>query len=220
MSGSKYNASRTNPDQRKGTELAEAGHGLASLIERCNRGDTQAWEEFYTTYLGLVSSVAKRYSSQANEAEDIIQEVFVNLFKALKQYDPARPVETYILEIARRVRIGRYRKASAAKRAGNPVSLDVISSDSERGFFVVASTNPNQEDSLIRAQEKILLRRALNAISENCRDLLALRYDRALSYKGIADILGIKEVTLRSRLQRCLASLSKSYSKVALLGGE
>ena len=194
--------------------MAEADHGLRSLIQRCNRGDKQAWEEFYRTYFGLISSVAKRYSSQANEAEDIVQEVFINLFRALKQYDPARPIETYILEIARRVRIGRYRRASAGKRAGNPVSLDVVASDAG-GFIAVASTNQNQEDSLIRAQEKILLRKALNGISENCRDLLALRYDRALSYKEIADILRVKEVTLRSQLQRCLASLSKSYSKLA-----
>ena len=199
--------------------MAVAEHGLDSLVQRCNRGDKQAWEEFYATYFGLVSSVAKRYSSQANDAEDIIQEVFVNLFKALKQYDPGRPIETYILEIARRVRIGRYRKASAAKRAGNPVPIDFWGSDSERGFIAVASADENQEDSLIRAQEKSLLRKALNGISQNCRDLLALRYDRALSYKQIADMLRVKEVTLRSQSQRCLASLSKSYSKLALSGG-
>jgi RNA polymerase sigma-70 factor, ECF subfamily len=199
--------------------LAVAEHGLDSLVQRCNRGDKQAWEEFYTTYFGLVSSVAKRYSSQANDAEDIIQEVFVNLFKALRQYDPARPIETYILEIARRVRIGRYRKASAMKRAGNPVPVDLTGCDSERGFIAVASADENQEDSLIKAQEKGLLRKALNGISQNCRDLLALRYDQALSYKQIAEMLKVKEVTLRSQLQRCLASLSKSYSKLALLGG-
>ena len=84
---------------------------------------------------------------------------FVNLFKALKQYDPGRPIETYILEIARRVRIGRYRKASAVKRAGNPVPVDFWGSDSERGFIAVASADENQEDSLIRAQEKGLLKK-------------------------------------------------------------
>ena len=135
--------------------MAVAEHGLDSLVQRCNRGDKQAWEEFYTTYFGLVSSVAKRYSSQANDAEDIIQEVFVNLFKALKQYDSSRPIETYILEIARRVRIGRYRKASTMKRAGNPVPVDFWGSDSERGFIAVASADENQEDSLIKSRRKV-----------------------------------------------------------------
>jgi RNA polymerase sigma factor (sigma-70 family) len=194
--------------------LAEAEHGLHSLIERCNQGDKQAWEEFYATYFGLVSSVAKGYSSQANDAEDIIQEVFVNLFGALKRYDPTRSIEAYILEIARRVRIGRYRRASTAKRAGNPVPLDVHGNESEGEFIAMTSTDDDQEHSLINEQEKSLLRKALEAISENCRDLLALRYDRALSYKEIADILNVKEVTLRSRLQRCLAALSASYSRL------
>jgi len=199
--------------------LAEAEHGLQSLIERCNRGDKQAWEEFYTMYFGLVSSVAKRYSSQANDAEDIIQEVFVSLFRTLKRYDPTRSIEAYILEIARRVRIGQHRKATATKRAGNPVPLGVHGNDSEREFMAMTSTDEDQEHSLIKAQEKSLLRKAMESISENCRDLLALRYNRALSYKEIADILNVKEVTLRSRLQRCLASLSKHYSKLALPGG-
>ena len=62
----------------------------------------------------------------------------------------------------------------------------------------MTSTDENQEHSLIKEQEKSLLRKALEGISENCRDLLALRYDQALSYKQIADILNVKEVTLRS----------------------
>jgi RNA polymerase sigma-70 factor (ECF subfamily) len=194
--------------------LAEAEHGLQSLIERCNRGDKQAWEEFYSTYFALVSSVAKRYSSQANDAEDVIQEVFVSLFEALKRYDPTRSIEAYILEIARRVRIGRYRKASAAKRAGNPIPLDLHGVAPEREFIAMTAADENQENSLIKAQERSLLRKALEAISENCRELLALRYDRALSYKEIAEIYNIKEVTLRSQVQRCLASLSASYSNL------
>ncbi len=200
--------------------MAEAEHGLRSLIQRCNRGDKRAWEEFYSIYFGLVSSVAKRYSSQANDTEDIIQEVFVNLFKALKHYDPGRSIETYILEIARRVRIGWHRKASASKRAGNPVPLDIHAWESERESIGLQSAGEDQEDSLIKAQEKRLLRRALESISESCRELLALRYDRGLSYREIADILKTREVTLRSQLQRCLASLSKNYSKLVLPGGE
>ena len=109
---------------------------------------------FTRAYFGLVSSVARRYSSQANDAEDIIQEVFVSLFTALKRYDPARSIEAYILEIARRVRIGRYRKASAAKRAGNPVPLDVHDCDSERGFIAMTSADEDQESSLIRPKRK------------------------------------------------------------------
>jgi len=201
--------------------LSEAGHGLSSLIQRCNRGDRQAWEEFYATYFGLVSSVAKRYSSShSNDLEDVIQEVFISLFAALKHYDPARSIEAYILEIARRVRIGQHRKATAAKRVGNPVPLEGHEKNSERESVEIASANEDQEHSLIKAQEKSLLRKALDRISESCQDLLQLRYDRALSYKEIADILNIKEATLRSQVQRCLSALSASYLSLTALRGE
>ncbi len=199
--------------------MIEDEHGLRSLIQRCNLGDRQAWEEFYTNYFGLVSSVARRYMSQPGDVDDLIQEVFLTLFKALKNYDPSRSIEAYILEIARRVRIGQYRKVSAAKRAGNPVAINILNKDWDKGFMATGYSEEDQEHALIKEQEKKLLRRALEEISENCRNLLALRYDRALTYKEIADILNTKEVTLRSQLQRCLATLSKNYSKLAVPGG-
>jgi RNA polymerase sigma-70 factor (ECF subfamily) len=189
------------------------------LVARCNLGERRAWEEFYSRYYGMVSAAVRRMSrSEPDDTEDTIQEVFLHLFKALEHYDSSRSLEAYVLEIARRVRISRYRHSSAAKRGGtNPHHRQIDAHDSRDSeqCVSVAGSGPDQEAQLIRAEETRLLRQALDLISEACRKLLGLRYDQGLSYKEIGVILTEKEASLRVRLQRCLASLSKNYSQVS-----
>ena len=160
-------------------------------------------------------------SGDPNETEDLVQEVFIHLFSALRKYDRTRPIEAYILEIARRVRISRYRKNSAVKRGGTDrttVPLDAHDGG-EAGFITLPSAERDQEEVLIRAQQTGLIRRALETLSESCRKLLAMRYDRGLSYKEISTALDAREGTLRVRVQRCLSSLARSYAELALEEG-
>ena len=145
-----------------------------------------------------------------------MQEIFIQLFDALRHYDPARSLEAYILEIVRRVRISRYRSMTAAKRGGaDPEArrVDLHDGSDEAGYLSLAAAGTDQEAQLIRAQETHLLRKALDALSESCRKLLVLRYDQGLSYKEIAESLGLKEVTLRSQVQRCLSALGRIFTK-------
>lgn len=197
--------------------MSDTSTELGVLIARCNRGDRQAWEEFYGRYQGMISAAVRRLCAHdPSQVDDMFQEVFISLFQALKTYDPTRSIEAYILEIIRRVRITRYRKNSATKRGGaNPhvTPLNTLDETDQGGYVAVASPHDNQEASLIKAQESRLLRRALDAISEQCRKLLALRYEQGLRFNEISVRLGIKEVTLRSQVQRCLSSLSKHYEE-------
>ena len=194
---------------------------LAALIERCNRGERRAWEDFYSRYHPLVQRVVSRYGSQRHgDVEDMIQEVFLSLFKALRQYDPARPLEAYILEIARRVRISTYRRQASVKRGGTrggSVPLEAHDA-SEGGYISIASSDDDQESQLGDRQEARLLRAALANLSETCRRLLALRYDEGLSYKDIAAASGEKEGTLRVKVQRCVASLGRKFSELTADG--
>ena len=194
--------------------MTDSIHTPRTLVDRCNRGERSAWEEFYRTYVGLVSSAVRKLgSADPRETEDVVQEVFLHLFKALEKYDPTRPIEAYILEIARRARISGLRKKTAAKRGGpDRTDLPLDAHDGgEAGYIMIPSPEGDQESSLISAQESGLLRRALTTLSQGCRKLLALRYDKEYSYKEIADTLGVREGTLRVRVQRCLSSLARSY---------
>ncbi len=188
-----------------------------ALIARCNKGDRYAWEEFYRKYLPLIRCAVKRFA-QSDDMEDLTQEVFIQLFKALKQYDATRHLEAYIMEIARRVAIGHYRRTSASKRGGrNPFSrVNALDDSHEPGYVSIPAPGEDQEANLITAQEKGLLRAALQTLSEACRNLLGFRYDQGLSYKEIGEVLKVKEATLRVQVARCLSDLARGYAAVDL----
>lgn len=192
---------------------------MAALIEQCNRGERRAWEELYARYHPIVARVVSRYGSpEWGDSEDAIQEVFFNLFKALQHYDPSRPLEAYILEIARRVRVSMYRKQVAAKRGGvthSTVPLDTHDG-SEGGYIAVAAAEKDQESELSMRQEVRLLRSALATLSEACKKLLALRYEQGLQFKEMAEILGEKEGALRVKVQRCVASLGRKLTSLTV----
>jgi RNA polymerase sigma factor (sigma-70 family) len=198
---------------------ADRQNDLRSLIERCNYGDREAWAQFYAFCLPLVSLAVRRSAhSNSEDTEDTIQEVFIQLFKALRVYDPSRSLQAYVLEIARRVAIGRLRNLSAAKRGGlNPVHKRVSAHDCDDGeeTVSVASPDANPEILLLRAQEGHFLRKALRHITDKCRHLLSLRYEQELSYKEIAQATGTKEPTLRVSVQRCLSALGDRYSELS-----
>jgi RNA polymerase sigma factor (sigma-70 family) len=191
---------------------------VAALIARCNRGDTEAWEGFYRAYHGMVARAVRAYARHSSvDVEDLIQEVFLALFKALRRYDPSRPVEAYILEIARRVGISGLRKESALKRGGgNPGPISLNSHDylsREDGTPQDLNTD-DQETQLIKAQEGRFLRKALMGLSASCRELLRMRYESGFSYAIIAERLSVREGTLRVRVQRCLSSLAEHYGRI------
>ena len=190
----------------------------ASLIERCNQGDREAWNQFYARYMGVIARAVSRYSQSAVETtDDLVQEVFIQLFKALKSYDSSRPVEAYILEISKRVGVSRFRRISAAKRGG----LDTVNfrisahGEGEAGYIVLGSPDEDQESALIKANATRSVRAALRSLKEACRKLLSLRYEKGLSYGEIAELLEVKEGTLRVRVQRCLSTLAQRYSGLA-----
>ena len=196
--------------------MSGAGSDVRDLVNACNRGDKDSWQEFYSRYLPLVHCAVRRFSP-SDELEDVSQEVFIQLFKALRDFDESKSLEAYIMEIARRVAIGRFRRATAFKRGGRnrESSLDTWrDGDLQRGFCSSASAE-NQEMFLIRAEETNFLRFALNAISEACKKLLGFRYDQGLSYQEISALLGTKEATLRVQVARCLSSLSTHYGRAA-----
>jgi RNA polymerase sigma factor CnrH len=185
--------------------LSDAGEDLGCLVERCNRGDEDAWQEFYARYRQMALIAVRRLCPRNfSEVEDVVQEVFYNLFAALKSYDPARPIKPYILAIAKRVAISYLRKnyprqPMAPWHDGGPVG---------------PLRCPDPEELIIKSEEHVLLRRALDTLPADGRKLLALRFNDGLPYGEIAARLGVKEVTLRTQVSRYLSSLGRNYGRL------
>src|SRR3989442_9975265 len=90
----------------------------AEIIRRCLAGDERAHRELMARFERPVFSLALRMLRQREDAEDVTQETFVRVFRALDRYDPARPFAAWIFTIASRLCIDHLRR-----RRVRPIAL-------------------------------------------------------------------------------------------------
>lgn len=210
-----YNEAEVASDVRGGHTLSHPSCDLRHLVERCNRCEPAAQDEFYARYYGMVSVAARKlWKRNPADVDDIVQEIFLQLFKALHSYDPTRPLEPYILTITRRVVVSGIREETTEKRGGKNPTVPLPDEGDPPGLDPALRAEQPLE-MMIKAQESRVLRKALDKLPENCRKVIHLRYYEGLSYSEMSSVLGQGEATLRSQAKRCLSSLGTIYSKLS-----
>src|SRR6184192_4125429 len=81
----------------------------AELVRRCRSGDGAAWEEIVQGYSRRIYNLAYRFTSRADSAEDLTQEVFIRVYKSLDQYNPKQgDLQNWLMRLARNVLVERY----------------------------------------------------------------------------------------------------------------
>jgi RNA polymerase sigma-70 factor (ECF subfamily) len=173
----------------------ETGVPTNDLIHRFQRGQPRAFEALYERYKDYVYRTALFVTRNSGDAEEAVQETFLDVLRALPRYrveGPAR-FETWLY----RVTVNRCR--SRARRKTLPsADWDEIEERLER----IPSSHPNHdpEGVTLRRERAVGLWRAVDRLPETQRVVILLRYQQGLSYNEIAQALGISEGTVKSRL--------------------
>jgi RNA polymerase sigma-70 factor (ECF subfamily) len=159
------------------------------LADRAAHGDREAFEQLVHRFHRRIYGFAYRYIRDADEAQDLVQEVFLRLYRKLGRFDPQRPFEPWLWRVAANV-CANY----LDRRVPPPTALE---GDDEN----VRTASP---PALL---EETRLGAALSRLPPTYRLLLALHYQADMPLSEIADTLGISEVTVKSRLYRARAQL-------------
>ena len=165
-----------------------------TLIEQCLAGDQAAWETIVRQNWRKVFNVAYKFVGKHDEAEDLTQDIFLKIFKALNTFDRRANFQPWIVSICRNLCIDHYR---SVRKERQTVARDVDMADlqpasAERGPYAAA------EHQDLRA----LLRVALETLPATLRTAVVLRDLQELSYQEIADRLRLPEGTVKSRINR------------------
>src|SRR5688500_18897504 len=165
-----------------------------SLIEQCLTGDQAAWETVVRQNWRKVFNVAYKFVGKHDEAEDLTQDIFLKIFKALATFDRRANFQTWIISISRNLCIDHYRSVRKERQtiAREVDSTDLQPATPERGPYAQA------EHQDLRAQ----LRQALETLPITLRTAVVLRDLQELSYQEIAEQLGLPEGTVKSRINR------------------
>jgi RNA polymerase sigma-70 factor, ECF subfamily len=177
-----------------------------SLIEQCLAGDQLAWEQVVRQNWRKVFNVAYKFVGKHDEAEDLTQDIFLKIFKALNTFDRRANFQTWIISISRNLCIDHYR---SVRKERQTIARDVDSTElqpatSERGPYAQA------EHQDLKAQ----LRQALDTLPITLRTAVVLRDLQELSYQEIADRLGLPEGTVKSRINRGRIELAHQLKRV------
>lgn len=160
-------------------------------------------------YGGLIWSLARRYHRDAHEAEDAVQDVFIELWRSAHRYDPAVATEkTFVAMVARRRLIDNLRR-----RARRKPTVELTEA--------VDAPHPNGDGShgaVEAADEAALARHAVSRLPEDQREAIKLAIDAGMSHSEIADKLGVPLGTVKTRIRRGLIAVRESLASNRLAG--
>jgi len=163
------------------------------LILRSQAGDIRAFETLFHNYKNLVYKTAYLMLNDADEAEDALQEVFIQVYKSLPTYQATKgALTTWLYRITVNHCLNRRRRQHLA------ISLD--------RFSAAPPSEPSHENQMT---EEAAMQHALGRLSDKLRTVVILRYYWGLSYAEIVQILDIPLGTVKSRLNQALGTLRK-----------
>lgn len=191
------------------------------LVERLKRQDEAAFNELVRLYDKRVFRLVLRMLNDRAEAEDVAQEVFVTIFKAIGNFRGESKLSTWIYRIATNHCKNRVKYLDRRAR-GKKTELDEVS---EHGAMESASMSSSAQvarpDEQAEANQiERIVREAIAELDEDQRELVILRDVENLSYEEIQQITGLPEGTVKSRLHRARLSLMKSVQKATGLSKE
>ncbi len=134
-------------------------------------------------------------------AEDLVQDVFFRILRYRQTYNEAQSFTAWMYRIARNAGIDH-----ARKRKGDVVDIDDFADRRE-----TASTQPNPEQYAARRQNLELLRRAMDQLPGDKRELLVLSRIEGMKYEDIAALLGCEVATIKVRVFRAVRALEQIY---------
>lgn len=177
----------------------------AALMLRVKQGDTAAFTSLVEKYKQPVMNLAWRTLRDETEAEDLAQNVFVQVWKSAARYQATAKFSTWLFTIARNLCLNEIRR-----RVRHPAeSLDQTRDDSEEQPLhqIVDKRIAGAPDELLRSELERKVDESLAALPENQRLALALCRQEELSYEEIAAVLGCSLSATKSLIHRARETL-------------
>jgi RNA polymerase sigma-70 factor, ECF subfamily len=167
-------------------------------MENWQTGDLGAFEAMYRQYEKLVFRNAYLITGKKEEAEDVLQDVFLSVWKSRHTFDPGKSKLTTWLH---RITVNEcFRK----KRKQDPEQFSIDDID-------IATPEDSQEESFITKEEYGELMKAMDNLDHKHRAVLVLRYFNELSYDEIAQAMDIPLGTVKSRIFQALSTLRSRF---------
>ena len=188
------------------------------LIRRAAQGDDGAFEQLVLAHQRQVYNLCLRICCNEADAMDLSQEAFIRAWRGLGQYQFGAEFSTWLYRLTRNACIDFLR--AQKRRQTVPLHLNDDEGETE---LPLPDTAEGPEERAVAGERRRALAQAMQALSPEHREILTLRVIEDLPYEQIAQILGVRTGTVKSRLARARISLKnilKSGNQMNLFSSE
>ena len=173
------------------------------IVQKVLRGDVNAFEKLVLEYEKNVYNIALRMTGNSEDASDMTQEAFIKAYNSLQSFRGDSKFSVWIYRIATNVCLDFLRSKSRRPT----VSLSVEDNEGEEVQLDVADESQSPELLLDRQMTRESVRRGLETLTPEYRQILLLREIQGLSYDEISQALGLEVGTVKSRIFRARKKL-------------
>jgi RNA polymerase sigma factor (sigma-70 family) len=193
---------------RATADWSERSHDLSRLLARSGLGDRAAFATLYERTSSHLFAVVLRINRDRAQAEDILQEVYVNVWRAASSFDAAQSQPlTWLTSIARNRAIDSLRRLQTQPQLRSGPQAEGRESEDDDVYDTVADDAPGPLDLLSRAAEARSLAACMDQLSATQRQSLALTFFQGLSHAEVAAQMRQPLGTIKSWVRRSLVAL-------------
>lgn len=177
-----------------------------SIIKQVLGGDADAFEHIVKKYEKKVYNLALRYLKNRDDALDLSQEVFIQVYNNLAQFRGDSQFSTWIYRVT-------YNKCVDMLRKTQKLRRNVVMSTDDENFFETRDRRASIEEDYEGRETLVTVMKIIDTLPSEQRDVVFLRYIKDLSYSQIADVLELAEGTVKSRLNRARLKIKEQLKE-------
>lgn len=189
--------------------------GDAWLVARCQKADVAAFDEIVARYKGRIYGYLYRMTGNAEDAEDITQEVFVRMYTSIGSFRAEASLSAWLFRIAGNLAVDAFRRAKNRRILVRSLDGEVAADVGDENAFVtrdVPDWSREPMTLLARAESGAQIQTALEKLPPRLRSAVVLCDIEGLSYEDIAVVERIPLGTVKSRIFSARAALRKRLS--------
>lgn len=170
------------------------------LVELLRAGDAQGYEELLTRFQQPVHALALRLLDDPSEAADVVQEVFLKVFRNVRSFRGQSSLKTWIYRIT--VNEAHNARRWFFRHRRREVELDSEPEETRNWKDTIADDSLSPFDVAFEREQHVMIQAALDKLSPIFREAVVLRDITDLSYEEIAEVLNVSLGTVKSRILR------------------
>ena len=181
--------------------MLPAGYEEAAFVGELRAGSQDAFAYLLTVYQNPVFNLVWHIVENQADAADVLQDVFVKVFKGIKGFNGDSSLKTWIYRIAVH-EASNHRRSWIRRHWREPISVDDTESPSAAAAADAASSERRPDQVFEQAEWEVVVKQALASLAPPYRTVVVLREIEGMPYEEIAQVLGLAEGTVKSRLLR------------------